>query len=279
MCNVQIPGTPVRRPRDVVFLNPSIYEPSRVYDSNPESPTYNEGDLVPGAGYTQRTQFVSRDLDVGTYSQTLSTGSSSQVTLPSGDIDLEAFGGTGDQPPGIAVNGEGWYALDNLLNALEAEGDAWAEFGTAPGNPRIARCYVAGGSSPNNNDSDVPWCTFWLTWVLYRCNIDAIRSGYSQAYLNYGQNIPWQDGFRQVRKNDILVYSNVSGGGGHVGFFRGYDPQTGFVHILGGNQGNRVKLTTRWFGATTSDGKKRLNVVRRNWAVPAEFDRPLFVGG
>lgn len=278
MCNVHVPATPVRPPRQMTLVEQSNIDASRVYDSNPNSPTYNEGDVLPGAGQRNRIQYVSRDLDVGTYTNSLSTGATSNVLTETGDIDLSAFGGTGEQPPGIQVEGTGWHALENLLNRLEQEGDAWAETGNAPGNPRIQQCYIAGGASPNSNDSRVPWCTYFLTWVLYRCDIPAIRTGYSQDYLNYGQSIPWQNGFQQVRKNDILVYSNVSGGGGHVGFFRGFNPQTGKVHLLGGNQGNRLKLTTNWYGASTTDGKKRLNVVRRNWAVPAEYDRPLIVG-
>jgi hypothetical protein len=68
-----------------------------------------------------------------------------------------------------------------------------------------------------------------------------------------------------------VVFSRA--GGGHIGFFRGYNPSNGTVLIAGGNQSD--SLTEVGFKAT---GMPIISVSRA-WTVPPEYDRAVTYSG
>ena len=60
--------------------------------------------------------------------------------------------------------------------------------------------------------------------------------------------------------------------GGHIGFIVGVDNKTGKLKILGGNQGDNAKVSTY---SVSSNSQYVLNI-KRNWDIPAEYNKPLF---
>ena len=180
-------------------------------------------------------------------------------------------------PPGdpASLTGTGFENLNSVLDQSLENGDDWAEFKSGPGNPYIADCYEICGWSRNTNDGNVPWCAGYVSFMLYQGGIESLRTLSSQAYLRYGTEIDWTD-WSQVRINDIVVLTNRSDTSkGHVGFFRGYNRDRDQVIVLGGNQSDKVKLST--YAVNSSSRRLFVRSIKRNWAIPEEFDRPLYV--
>ena len=94
-----------------------------------------------------------------------------------------------------------------------------------------------------------------------------MKTASSQKYRGFGFEIGTNN-WPNVRKNDIVVVT-YGGGRGHVGFYRGFDPKTRRVNILGGNQGDNLNIK--------SFGTSRIVSIKRNWRIPADFDTPLYV--
>lgn len=169
------------------------------------------------------------------------------------------------EPTTPPPEGPGWAALERILTGTlnEAKGGAWKETGN---NPKIIACFAAGGNKATN-DRTTPWCAGFMSKMLLEAGIESLRSLSSQAYRKYGTEIGVTD-WARVRKNDIIIVS-YGGGTGHVGFFRGYDQARNKVMILGGNQSDNVTLAP--FGTSM------ISSIKRNWSVPAEYDKPLYV--
>ena len=164
-----------------------------------------------------------------------------------------------EKPP---PEGPGWAALERILTADLAASASWRETGN---NPKVIDCLAHVGIKSGSDQP--PWCAAYVSKKLTEAGLESMRSAASQAYRKYGSEIGTAD-WSRVRKNDIVVIS-YGGGSGHVGFFRGYDQSRRRVMLLGGNQGNTVKLSSFQTGQITS--------VKRNWSVPAEYDKPLYV--
>ncbi len=90
----------------------------------------------------------------------------------------------------------------------------------------------ARGASPTGT----PWCGSFVSWVLQKNGVNA-KTASSRAFLGMGQAVSSS----QAQPGDIVVVAR--GGGGHVGFFIGWDPK-GKPIIVGGNQGNKVSIKT-----------------------------------
>lgn len=99
----------------------------------------------------------------------------------------------------------------------------------------------------------------------------ALKTLSSLAYGTYGTDVPINDPSK-FRLNDIVIFTRA--GGGHIGFFRGYNPSTGALLIAGGNQADN--LTEVGFRKSTS---MPLSKVRRAWSIPPEYDKPVTFSG
>ena len=154
----------------------------------------------------------------------------------------------------------------------ELSSGGWAENGPGrPGNPKIMACYRSVGQKTDSSDQTA-WCAGFAGYALKTNCLPAIGTLSSRAYKGYGTSIPLNDP-SLWRFNDIVVFkSNSKPGQGHVGFYRGYDPTTRRIRVLGGNQGNTLKLSNFLF-----DDPKTLTVdyIGRNWTVSPEFDKPI----
>jgi uncharacterized protein (TIGR02594 family) len=167
-------------------------------------------------------------------------------------------------PSDVLPEGEGFSALNSILEQTLAASTSWSENGS---NPNILQTYRVCGF--NYTSDQTPWCAGYVSWVLETAGIQNPRSLGSQVYARYGAEVDWRT-WEEVRPNDIVVFRSRTRSGGHVGFFRGYNPNTNRVAILGGNQANTVKISN-----FSVSGDLMVINVKRNWAVPPEFDFPI----
>lgn len=167
-------------------------------------------------------------------------------------------------PSDVLPEGEGFEAINSILEQTLEQSSAWQENGS---NPNILQTYRVCGS--NFTSDQTPWCAGYVSWVLDTAGIQNPRTLGSQVYRNYGAEVDWRT-WENVRANDIVVFKSRTRSGGHVGFFRGYNPNTNRVAILGGNQSNTVKISN--FAVT---GDLMVVNVKRNWAIPEDYDFPI----
>lgn len=80
-----------------------------------------------------------------------------------------------------------------------------------------------------------PWCAAWANAVLRRSGYGGTGSNMARSFYSYGHRSSGQIG-------DIAVLR----GGHHVGFVAGYTYRNGrrYVQVLGGNQHNRVQVSS-----------------------------------
>lgn len=147
--------------------------------------------------------------------------------------------------------------LDQL--AYESGSGRWKETGS---NNKIINCYKSVGF--NINSDSTPWCAAFAGWVLKMCCLPSLKTLSSTAYSGYGTPVPLGDPSKW-RLNDVVVFRRT--GGGHIGFFRGYNPKTGAVKILGGNQSDNLTETN--FGAPWPS---QIIYVGRSWQLPTEYN-------
>lgn len=139
------------------------------------------------------------------------------LTLPPQYADLVAFA------PALPILAE---AL-KLYGTAEVEGQA--------DNPVILEWAkdIGGSAASIYTHDEQPWCGLFM-------GIVAKRAGYTPPFMCI-RAFAWREFGTAVTDpclGDILVF--VRAGGGHVGIYVGEDPMT--FHILGGNQGDCVKI-------------------------------------
>ena len=155
----------------------------------------------------------------------------------------------------------------NLDTALsQAKAGQWKENGS---NANIIASYKAVGQ--NLSSDTTPWCAAFAGAVLKSSGIRSLRTLSSLAYRGFGTSVPVSDP-TQWRINDIIVFSR--NGGGHIGFFRGYNKANNSVLVLGGNQSDN--LTEVGFRITD---KFPVVYVGRDWDIPSEFNKPVTYSG
>ncbi len=154
--------------------------------------------------------------------------------------------------------------LDSCL--AEAKQGKWKENGA---NPLIVSCYKAVGFK--FSDDKTPWCAAFAGNILKRAGAPALKTLSSLAYGTYGTDVPISDPSK-FRLNDIVIFTRQ--GGGHIGFFRGYNPSTGSILVLGGNQADN--LTEVGFRKSAS---MPLTKVRRAWSIPPQYDKAVTFSG
>jgi uncharacterized protein (TIGR02594 family) len=147
----------------------------------------------------------------------------------------------------------------------EAKQNLWKETGSTA---RILAAYKAVGF--NLASDSTPWCAAFAGSVLKNVGVKSLKTLSSLAYKNFGTSVPVTDKTKW-RLNDIVIFSR--NGGGHIGFFRGYNKANGSVLIAGGNQSDNL----------TEVGFKSAGMpivyVGRDWEVPNEYDREVTYSG
>ena len=183
-----------------------------------------------------------------------------------GEVPQEGPVTAGQDTPEVGTTGNIFMDLKNVMDLClsEARQGLWKENGA---NPRIVATYKAVGSNVNS-DGAVPWCAAYAGSTLKKAGAAFNKSLGSRTYTNYGTAVPLADKSKW-RLNDVVIF--IRDGGGHIGFFRGYNPNTGIVAVAGGNQGNNLSIS----GYAPVGPKLRITDVRRGWTVPPEFDKPI----
>lgn len=82
-------------------------------------------------------------------------------------------------------------------------------------------------------DDETPWCAAFVGAMLERCGIRSTRFESAKSYLQWGVTLT------NPVVGCVVVFSRD--GGGHVGFFLGYDKK-GNLLVLGGNQSDGVNV-------------------------------------
>jgi hypothetical protein len=204
--------------------------------------------------------------------------SASPTDIPYGHSN--AYGGLGHQggylayetPTNPPPKDTAFGSLEYVLT--EAAKLNWSEQGTPP-NPNIAETWrIAVNKEINDDGKPNPWCTTFVTYILYKAGIEYLKSAASQGYAGYGKAVNWRD-YNNLRLNDIVIFTDKADSNkGHAGFLKTIDPNTKKWFIAGGNQGNTYKITD--FPEVTA--ARFIREVRRNWDIPPNFDKPPFPG-
>jgi len=144
---------------------------------------------------------------------------------------------------------------------------ALAKFGTreivGPGSSsQILGWAKEVGLSRDYTADETPWCGLFVAVCAHDANYPPARIALrAKDWLNWGKPVP------TPMLGDVVVFDRD--GGGHVGIYVGEDT-AGYLHILGGNQGNCVCIarfpSSRMVGARRSPFKigQPANV-RRIW--------------
>lgn len=119
--------------------------------------------------------------------------------------------------------------------------EAQADIGTVEwakgSNPEVVKYYAEAGHTEVKDDS-VPWCAAFVGAILARSGVKGTGSLLARSYSKWGD--PVSD-IAVAKRGDVVVLSRGSNPTyGHVGFFSHTSP--GKVHLLGGNQGDVVKV-------------------------------------
>ena len=95
------------------------------------------------------------------------------------------------------------------------------------------------------SDDETPWCAGFIGWCHWLVERPRTRSLRARSWLTLGEVIP----IDQSVEGDVIIMTRAGApkdptlieAPGHVGFYVKHD--TTFVHILGGNQSNQVKVS------------------------------------
>lgn len=167
-----------------------------------------------------------------------------------------------DAPTNSEVLDKGYAAsicvLDktkNMYDFLNSQLDLdWVERPTPGRNPNIKALFDEIGFDGGAYSDSTAWCAVTLSATLKRCGYKYIKTMSALNYANYGTEVTYTKNptdrekelisiLTNAEKGDILVFSR-GGAFGHVGVFSGeFDVVSGKFGCLGGNQGNRIKLS------------------------------------
>jgi uncharacterized protein (TIGR02594 family) len=102
-------------------------------------------------------------------------------------------------------------------------------------NPEVVRLYREAGH-PEVKSDDVAWCAAFVGAMLARAGEPHTSSLAARSYLDWGKATT------NPKRGDIVVFTRGSGWQGHVAFYLG--ESAGRVWVLGGNQGDKVSVTS-----------------------------------
>lgn len=121
-------------------------------------------------------------------------------------------------------------------------------------NPRIVTYHNSTGASVGNADA-VAWCSSFVNYCIEQAGMAGTDSQRALSWEDWGQDVS-----NDVKEGDIAVFERV-GLGGHVGFV--IEDLPDHVRVLGGNQGNRVKISTYPKDGQLGSTQYKLRSIRR----------------
>lgn len=124
----------------------------------------------------------------------------------------------------MSVNVPKW--LDIAMGEL-----GQAEVGGPEANPRIAE-YLA--TVNQAGDDEIAWCSAFVNWCMIESGIKGTNKPNARSWLDWGEQI------HDPLVGCVVIFKRgTSSWQGHVAFYLDRNSD-GLVHVLGGNQGNRV---------------------------------------
>lgn len=98
-------------------------------------------------------------------------------------------------------------------------------------NPRIIEYHSK--TSLKATEDEVPWCSSFVNWVCWKCELERSGSAAARSWLGYGKRLP---GFRKYAI--VVLRRGNSSWQGHVGFAMA--DLGNRIQVLGGNQADKV---------------------------------------
>jgi len=128
------------------------------------------------------------------------------------------------------------YLLPRIAMYLKAsEFIGLTEIGGEENNPQIVQFFKEIGHSWVQDD-ETAWCSAFLNWIALKCGCDRSLKLDARSWLGAGNEVHKPELGHIV----ILWREKPISWKGHTGLFAGIDDK--HIHILGGNQGNQVKV-------------------------------------
>lgn len=134
-----------------------------------------------------------------------------------------------------------------------------AEFPGVANNPRIVLYHSStdDGEAPD----ETAWCSSFVNYCVEQAGMDGTGSKWARSWheKNWGQTVT-----DDPRIGDIVVWRRQAPGqdGGHVAFFV-EELADGFVRVLGGNQSDRLRISTYPKNGTIGNTRYSLLSIRR----------------
>ncbi|HLF96154.1 MAG TPA: TIGR02594 family protein [Methylococcaceae bacterium] len=101
-------------------------------------------------------------------------------------------------------------------------------------NPRIVAYHAT--TSLSATDDETPWCSSFINFCMEEAGVHGTGSALARSWTGWGRSLS------DPLSGCVVVLNSLTRGpeAGHVGFYMG--EKNGKVHLLGGNQGNRVSI-------------------------------------
>lgn len=108
-----------------------------------------------------------------------------------------------------------------------------AEYPGPEANPRIVE-YLKTVFQPG--DDEIAWCSAFVNWCMIKAGLQGTGLPNARSWLNWGMKI------KEPMVGCVTVFKRGSSSWqGHVAFYLDQSSE-GLIHVLGGNQGNRVSM-------------------------------------
>ena len=126
------------------------------------------------------------------------------------------------------------------LSDKNKDGEPYIAEWAVRSNPMITQFFAATDYGGGGLNDQVPWCAAFMNWCLWRAQYKRSNSASSGSFRCFGTaGHPPQVG-------DIAVFKNrgqdaLCSGHGHVAFWLSQSVTD--VSVLGGNQGNKIKIS------------------------------------
>jgi uncharacterized protein (TIGR02594 family) len=102
-------------------------------------------------------------------------------------------------------------------------------------NPRIVGYHQT--TTLAAEDDETPWCSSFVNWCVQQTGLQGTKSASARSWLGWGRELP------APQRGCIVVLSRGSHAQqGHVGFY--HEDAGERILVLGGNQGNRVNISS-----------------------------------
>ncbi len=125
-------------------------------------------------------------------------------------------------------------SVDDWLNIAKKE-MGQTEIKGKKHNKRIVNYHDTTGKFGND---ETAWCSSFVNWVMTKAGYEGTNSAWAKGWSKWGRKIS-KPAYGSIA---VIDWSKVGKKGGHVGFVVG-KTSSGSMVLLGGNQGDQVKLS------------------------------------